>query len=330
MDWVSPLAFAGLGSGEKKSLMISKKTFIVCCLGLFLSACSAGGGAKQPVSSDVAIGLTALNKGVELYQKGCSEQALELFLKAHERMTACDHVPGVAMSLNNIGNVYRRIGDPGSALLFYEEAAGLYAGLDNPVGTVQSLSNKAAALIDAGRFDEADRELNRAEKMMGTGNPFGPLLRNRGVLLFKKEDYSASQAFLEAALKNTDSANLPELAAVHVALGNLMVKTEQWDEAVHHFEAALAADQFASYYQGIADDLAAIGSVYYHKGEAAHAVGYFKRAVKIYALIRNQSKFDPVRTLMQEAARKAGLDLDLTEFFLEKWNKGDTLERPCR
>ncbi len=330
MDWVSPLVFAGPGLGENESLMISKKIWIMCCLGLFLSACSAGGGARTPVSSDVAAGLTALNKGVELYQKGCSEQALELFLKAHERMTACDHVPGVAMSLNNIGNVYRRIGDPGSALLFYEEAAGLYAGLGNPVGAVQSLSNKAAALIDAGRFDEADRELFRAEKIMGAGNPFGPLLRNRGVLLFKKEDYSASQAFLEAALKNTDSANLPELASVHVALGNLMIKTEQWDEAVHHFEAALAADQAASYYQGIADDLAAIGSVYHRKGDAPHAVGYFKRAVKIYALIRNQSKFDSVRTLMQEAARKAGLNLDLTEFFLEKWNKGDTLEKPCR
>lgn len=308
----------------KTSLMIGGCALLLC-------ACAAAKNTKNQPSPDTVAGMNELIKGNDRYQKGCYPQALEHFFKAHERFVASDHMTGVAMSLNNIGNVYRAVGDLNSALMFYEEAGMAYMELQNPEGTLQSLSNKAAALTDAGRFEDAEQAFARAEKIAaGSSKPFGPLLRNRGVLLLKKGDYLPAQSLLDAALKNTDSSHLPELAAVHFALGTLMAKTNRPDEAIRHFETALSADRSSSYYQGMADDLTAIGSVHHRRGDAKQAVGFFKRAVKIYALIRDERKVQAVWNQLLEASQAAGMHMELSEFFVEKWTRGEALQMPCR
>ena len=50
------------------------------------------------------------------------------------------------MSLNNIGNVYGKLGDPESAILFFESSQVIYRDLDDINGAVQALSNEAAVL----------------------------------------------------------------------------------------------------------------------------------------------------------------------------------------
>ncbi|MDF1594142.1 MAG: tetratricopeptide repeat protein [Desulfobacterales bacterium] len=311
--------------------MKGKTSLMIWFLALLLCACAGGNTLKNSLPPDSTAGANELIKGNDRYQRGCYPQALAHFFKAHERFTASDHMAGSAMIMNNIGNVYRAVSDLNSALLFYEEAYIAYMDLKNQDGALQSLTNKAAALIDVNRFEEAANEIARAEKI-AAGNPklFGPLLRNQGVLLLKKGDYPRAQSLLDAALKNTDPLNLPETAAVNFALGTLMVKTDRPGEAIHHFKAALSADRSSSYYMGTADDLAAIGSVHLSRGYAELAVGYFKRAVKIYALLRNQPKVDATRNLLVEASQKAGMNIELTEFFVEKWSREEASERPCR
>ena len=298
---------------------------------LLLSACAGANTVKNTLPPDSIAGMNEIIKGNDRYQRGCNSQALEHFFKAHELFAASDYIAGSAMTMNNIGNVYRAVSDLNSALLFYEEAYISYMDLKNNNGALQSLSNKAAALIDVNRLEDADHELARAEKIAaGNRRPFGPLLRNRGVLLLKTGDYLRAQSLLDTALKNTDPLNLPEVAAVNFALGTLMLTTDRPDEAIRRFEAALSADQSSSYYRGTADDLAAIGSVHYSRGNAEQAVGFFKRAVKIYALIQNKPKVDATRNLLVDASQKAGMNPELTEFFVERWTRGETSERPCR
>ena len=298
---------------------------------LLLSACAGADIVKNTLPPDSVAGMNELIKGNDRYQRGCYPQALEHFFKAFERFAASDHIAGSAMSMNNIGNVYRAVNDLDSALLFYEEAYISFMDLKNNDGALQSLSNKAAALIDINRLEDVELELARAEKIAaGNRKPFGPLLRNQGVLLLKKGDYPRAQILLDTALKNTDPLNLSEFAAVNFALGTLMLKTDRPDEAIRRFETALSADQSSSYYRGTADDLAAIGSVHYSRGNAELSVGFFKRAVKIYALIRNKPKVDATRGLLVEASQKAGMNPELTEFFVERWARGEALEIPCR
>lgn len=309
-------------------------TILMIVIGLFallLSACAGADTVKNTLPPDTIAGTNELIKGNDRYQRGCYPQALAHFFKAHERFTAADHMAGSAMSMNNIGNVYRAVSDLDSALLFYEEAYMAYRDLKNHDGALQSLSNKAAALIDVNRFEDAAHEIARAENIAaGNPKPFGPLLRNQGVLLLKKGDYPRAQSLLDNALKHTDPLNLSEFAAVNFALGTLMLKTDRLDEAIRRFEMALSADRSSSYYIGTADDLAAIGSVHFSLGNMEQAIGFYKRAVKIYALIQNKPKMETARNLLLQASQRAGMNIDLTEFFVERWTRGEASEIPCR
>ena len=87
---------------------------------LLIFSCSGGSVKKDPAPMHPA--MKQLQKGLAWYPQGCFQQSLEAFTKAHELFTASDRLPGVAMSLNNIGNVYRYIGDSQSALLFFQES----------------------------------------------------------------------------------------------------------------------------------------------------------------------------------------------------------------
>ena len=126
---------------------------LLACLFLLVFSCGGGSVKKAPDPSHPAI--KQLQKGVAWYQRGCFQQSLEAFTKAHELFTASDRLPGVAMSLNNIGNVYRYIGDTRSALLFFQEAYEIFSQLDNLEGVIQALSNQAAIHIQNNQLDAA-------------------------------------------------------------------------------------------------------------------------------------------------------------------------------
>lgn len=66
----------------------------------------------------ITAGTKEMARGITRYNKGCYKDSLEYFFRAHELFVASDQLSGVAMSLNNMGNVYRVTGDIDSALLF--------------------------------------------------------------------------------------------------------------------------------------------------------------------------------------------------------------------
>lgn len=80
-----------------------------------------------------------------------------IFFRAHELFVASDQLSGVAMSLNNMGNVHGARGDIVSALLFFYESLAIYSDIGDPLGRVQVLCNKATALIDTGRFEKYEK-----------------------------------------------------------------------------------------------------------------------------------------------------------------------------
>lgn len=55
----------------------------------------------------ITAGMKEIARGIARYNKGCYKDSLEYFFGAHELFVASDQLSGVAMSLNNIGNVYR-------------------------------------------------------------------------------------------------------------------------------------------------------------------------------------------------------------------------------
>jgi tetratricopeptide (TPR) repeat protein len=303
---------------------------MILLLTVFLFAC-AGGKSAQKMPEHITAGMQAITKGISRYNKGCYQSSLEYFFRAHELFTASDQLSGIAVSLNNIGNVYRALGDGDSAVLFLDESFAIYTDIDDYQGAVQVLSNKAAALIDSGRLEKATNVLGTAEEIAQKNEiSFSPLLNNRGILLIKKKEYQSAEEILKRALADADPQNFSEFATVNFALGNLMLETKRYQQAVNFFNAALEKDRSSGFYKGIADDLAAIGSAYLLQEKNELALSFFKRSIKIYALIGDPEKVHSILEQLEKIAAKTGFDITVTKHFVSRWLEGKALENPCK
>jgi hypothetical protein len=77
-------------------------------------------------------------------------------------------------------------------------------------------------------------------------------------------------------------------------------------------------------------DLFSIGQAYLKLGQDEKAVGSWKRSAKIFALIDQAHELHETMNHLREAAQKAGVDISVTEAFVERWHEGELYESPCR
>lgn len=298
-------------------------------VGLLLGACGGASTVQEP--PQLSDGRQAISKGVAWYQKGCYRNALDQFLSAHELFSATDQSSGVAMSLNNLGNVYRLLGDPETAHLFLDEALALYTDLADAQGAARAMSNKAAVLIDQGRLEAAARVLDQAAPLTAPGQPaFAALLNNRGILLTRQGAYAEAENVLRQALAASAPSDAPQQATALFAMGSLMRAAGTPQKAIPFFEQALEADRNAGFFRGVADDLAALGALYSERRDPAAAARHFQRSIKIYALLGNSDRVQALTPQLEDAAREADIDLQVTSLFTERWLQGNRLEPLCR
>lgn len=305
------------------------KIFILLFI-IFCFAC-APTRSVQKTPSPTTAGMKEMVKGIQRYNKGCYKESVEYFFRSHEIFTVNDQLTGVAMSLNNIGNVYRAMGDVEEALLFFDQALAVYKHLDDETGEMKVLSNKAASLIDKKQFAKAEATIVAAENFARKKNIiFAPILRNKGIMLLKKKEYESAEILLQKALANTDPSHLSESAPVCFSLGNLMLETKRYKKAIEYFKTALKYDRLAGFYKGIADDLTALGSTFVQRGNEKDALIYFEQSIKIYALIGDAEKVGYVMDQLEETSQNTGDDIRVTINFVNRWLKGKRFEDPCR
>jgi len=181
------------------------------------------------------------------------------------------------------------------------------------------------------RIDEAADVLDSADRIaLQFEEAFVPLLRNRGIFHLKKKEFDRAEKLLNAAVEAVDPGNSVETAAVHFAIANLHIETGRYTEAMDHLGKALESDRLSGFHPGIAEDLSLMGSALLAQEKYAEAVSFFKRSIKIYALVENGKKVKEVGEKLKTASEKAGLDITLTNHFVKTWLEGKALENPCR
>ncbi|MEA1900584.1 MAG: tetratricopeptide repeat protein [Thermodesulfobacteriota bacterium] len=307
------------------------KRCVINIMSLFISMLFACTGNNVVKKSDTTIsGIKEIKKGTYLYKKGCYERSQEHFLKAHELFVFSDDLSGVAMSMNNIGNVYRTTGRIFSATQFFDESCRIFLYINEIEGAVQALSNKTAALIEDGRLEEASNALGLAENLAKNNKKLSvTLLKNRGILLIREEKFKSAEDILKKALNKVEPVNFSEIAAINFALGKLMFETKRFENAVEYFKKALSADKSSGFIKGISDDLAAIGTVYYNQDKYELAVNFFNRSIKIYALIGNEGKVHEIMELLNKSSEKAKINIIVTKNFVKRWLEGKSLKGFC-
>ncbi len=306
--------------------------WVLIVLSFFLVSCLAGKPVKH-IPRHLSAGGKQMKKGLEWYQKGCYRKSLEYFFRAYELYSASDVLDGVAMSLNNIGSIYRITGNYEEAVSFFDEAYAIYSDLNNQKGAVKALSNKAATFIRMENLDKAEQVIEEALHLQPAKSNKGlliPVLQNKGVLLTKRGSYEAAEEVLATCLNQADRLDPMGMASLHFAFGNLMLKTGRPADAIASFEKALSIDRELGFHKGMADDLFSMGQAYIRLGKDEEAAKSLKRSVKIFALIDQASEVRETMKHLKEAAQKAGIDISVTEAFIERWGQGRLYESPCR
>ena len=302
-------------------------------LSLTAALCLACAAAPAPrrIRNDARLSLRHLNKGASYYNKGCYAKALAHLREAHERFTAADDLPGTAESLNSIANTYYRLGDFQKALVLYDEAIMLFRQLGQTSGQVRALANKAAVLIADGQPDMASTALDQAEKAAG-GRPILLALRmkTRAMLLLARNMPGEAQTVLMGALSAAANTDLSVRADIQYTLGHLMLTTENPETALSHLEAALEIDRGNGAYFSVAMDLAALGTGCDQLSRYDDAAGYYRRSIKIFALLQAPHKVRWVLPRFISSADKAGVDIGATIQWTEDWLAGRQESDICR
>lgn len=299
---------------------------LISCL--FLLSCASGPAPKrQP--RDVRNQTRFMNKGVTLYTKGCYARALELFSEAHESYSVSDDLVGEANSLNSIANTYYRLQDIESALLVYDDALELYRFLDHREGLTRTRVDKAAALIEAGRLEEASALLDQADAQ-ASGATAALRFKTRALLAAARKDLPAARILLEKARASSQGAAPSIISGIHYARGHLALIADEPQKALKPLQTALIIDRRAEAYADIAKDLQALARCHVQLGQAGQALTCLKRSVKIHALLGNSPKVQAMVPELQRLADQTGMDTKATLHWVNRWLDGQREFNVCR
>ncbi len=294
-----------------------------------LLAASCGGTKEVVVPGHINAAAAQTAKGMPFYERGCYARALDYFYKANELSTAIGDSRGMAMSMNNIGVVYRAMGEAAAAVPFFEDSLRIYRSLGDQEDVRQTLSNLAAAQIDTGDYVAAGKSIDEALKIRVRGKPFAPALTVKGILLAKQGDVQGAETMFKEALGDINQNNPKGLAAANYAMGELLRGTTRYREAVPYLEKALEVDREAGFYSGIADDLTALGRCSAGLQDDVSAVNYWEQSARIYALLGMEEKARTTMSLLEAAAKSSNRDIALTRTLVDRWLKGDMTETIC-
>jgi tetratricopeptide (TPR) repeat protein len=292
-------------------------------------AASCGGNKDVVVPEHFSAGSVQTDKGMPFYERGCYERALDHFYRANELFTAIGDSRGMAMSANNIGVVYRAMDEAAAAIPFFEDALRMYRSLGDQEDVRQTLSNLAAAQVDTGDYGSAGKNIDEALKIQIRRKPFAPAMTVKGILLAKQGDVKGAEAMFREALDHIDKRNPAGAAAANYAMGDLLLGTARYKEAVAYFERALESDRKAGFYKGIADDLTALGRCSAGLRDDGSAVNDWEQSVRIYALLGMEEKVRATMGMLEEAAKRSNRDIALTRALVDRWVKGDMTESLC-
>lgn len=299
---------------------------------VFFTAC-AGGSAPPPERQpqDLHRSIRYLNKGASFYNKGCYAQATYQFQKAHEMFTAADNLQGAADSLNSMANAYYRLNEMPSAVLVYDEAAGYYQLLEDREGQVRALSNKSVALAASGMFEAAESALNQADAVAGKGDILsGQRLKAWAILKIKTGHLGEAKQLMHSAMRSIPKSEAGQYASAQYTMGHLLLQSNHPEDAIPYLKKALEGDQTSESYFAIAQDLETLGDCHAALGRHDQAVNFYKRSIKIFALLGRTERIEQISPRMVKSASHAAVGVEATLHWVRQWLEGQQEIGICR
>ncbi|WP_138984583.1 CHAT domain-containing protein, partial [Crocosphaera watsonii] len=200
---------------------------------------------------------------------------------------------GVGMSFNNIGEIYRILGNYSLALTYYEKALIPFQQLNESLFKAATLSNIGTVYNDLGQYSTALNFYNKAlviQQEMTDKQGEGTTLHNLGYAYDKLEQNSTAQEYYQKALivRRQTKDNQGEALTLN-NLGLLYNELGQHSQALDSLEKALKTFKELGDIPNEGNTLDSLGTVYKSLGQYNKALEYYQQALSIQQDIGNRT-----------------------------------------
>jgi tetratricopeptide (TPR) repeat protein len=213
------------------------------------------------------------------------DEAMRLYRDALKIYEEVGDRAGLAVTLNNIGEVYRNTGQPDQALEYYHQVLPISEEVGDRGGIAQTLNNIGGVYSNIGQPDQALEYFNQALPILQeVGNRAGQAvtLNNIGMVYRSIGQPDQALEYLTQALPISEEVgDRAGLATTLNNIGGVYSNTGQPDQALEYLTQALPISEEVGNRAGQAVTLNNIGMVYRSIGQPDQALEYYHQALPI-------------------------------------------------
>jgi tetratricopeptide (TPR) repeat protein len=245
-------------------------------------------------------------RGTRFQHLGRYKEAEEAHRRSLEMSREAGDDVGVEASLNNLGELYRRTERPEQALTFYREAEELARGRGDEQERLSVAHNRALALSDLGRLDEAKdlmEEIKAQAEATGSTRELARALHGEAILAWQetpsRETLSLFQEAMQRAQELGEYGQAVDAAANY---GSLLLNFDEAGTAVRTLQP-LEGKVYQTDLPRQYEYFATLGDAYERLGDFPNARSCWSTAHRIG---REMGTPDPILTSLVSLA---GIDL---------------------
>ena len=207
----------------------------------------------------------------------------------HEIAKACaakaGNRAGVAVTLNNLGNVYLQQERWQEAIAAYEQSLQTKRELGDVHGVAQTLGNLGSVYLRQGKWTEAIAAFEQSLQTLGelgAAQGVAITLSNLGLVYYQQGKWTEAIASFEQSLQTFgELGDVHGVAATLTNLGNVYYQQGKWSEAITSFEQSLQTFGELGDVHGVAATLTNLGSVYRDQGKWTEAIASYEQSLQI-------------------------------------------------
>ncbi len=287
------------------------------------------------ISKNDSLKVNTLNLLSKKYFSSDPEEAIRISMQARELAEKIKYMPGLALSLKNIGIGYYMQSSYLETFEYWNQSLAMYDSIGDKVGVSNIQNNIGSIYFDQGDDTKALeyylKSLKAAEELSDTfriatalGN-IGNVYQNKEATLSKALLYYKHALPLSEAIQ--DSSLIGTMA---VGIGEIYFRKNLYDSALTFFQKSLNAYTGT---EAVPYSLNAIGKLYTKQKEYSSALDYHQQAYDL--ALRMDAKLDMIQSLLGLGrAHEANNDYSKAiEFLLQAeilsdtiGNKGDELK----
>ena len=148
---------------------------------------------------------------------GRFDKAMHWLLAAMKNYRELEDQLAIGQTLNLLGEASRSRGQSSAAIPFYRKALAIVNGLDNQIEIMEVRTNLAAALVDLGSYDAAERAIRQVVRLVEDFGKMAGWYDSSRVYVYQAQAYlgkgqldlalkAANRAHRKAAMQESDSA----------------------------------------------------------------------------------------------------------------------------